>query len=220
MALFDDRRDAGRQLARRLGGFRGQNLVVLGLPRGGVPVAAEVARSVHAPLDVIIVRKLGLPFDAEVAMGAIGEQAVRVLNRRLLARASVTDSDILAVERRERALLEARVARLRGTGALLDLVGRMALIVDDGVATGSTAEAACLVARRSGAERVVLGVPVIAAEAVRELTRPGILADEVVAVAAPFGFAAVAQYYRHFEPTPDADVAELLSAAVRRTHTG
>src|SRR5688500_4986946 len=98
MALFADRVDAGRQLARILGGLRGSGVVVLGLPRGGVPVAAEVAKALHAPLDVIIVRKLGLPFDPEVAMGAIGEEGVRVLNTRVLALAQTTDAQIQAVE--------------------------------------------------------------------------------------------------------------------------
>lgn len=213
MALFNDRVDAGRQLARALERFRGRDVVVLGLPRGGVPVAAEVARTLHAPLDVLIVRKLGLPVDAEVAMGAIGERNVRVLNPRVLAQARVGEDQIRAVERAERALLDARVAALRGAGPGLDLAGRTALIVDDGVATGSTAEAACLVARLLGAETVVLAVPVIAAGAVSELARPGVLADEVVSVAAPFGFAAVGQYYRHFDAIPDARVSELLAGA-------
>ena len=152
MTLFADRADAGRQLARLLQGLRGHNIVVLGLPRGGVPVAAEVARALHAPLDVIVVRKLGLPLDPEVAMGAIGEEGVRVLNPRVLTLAEVTEAQIHAAERRERAVLDARVEELRRGRARLDLSGRTALIVDDGVATGSTARAACRVARhRSGA---------------------------------------------------------------------
>jgi len=214
MTLFTDRADAGRQLARLLQGLRGHNIVVLGLPRGGVPVAVEVARALHAPLDVIVVRKLGLPLDPEVAMGAIGEEGVRVLNPRVLALAEVTEAQIRAVERRERAVLDARVAELRRGRPRLDLTGRTALIVDDGVATGSTARAACLVARHLGAERVILAVPVIAAQAEGELQRPaGEAADEVIAVAAPFGFDAVGQYYRRFDPTEDAEVTALLARA-------
>jgi putative phosphoribosyl transferase len=213
MALFTDRADAGRQLARLLAGFRGTDVIVLGLPRGGVPVAAEVARHLHAPLDVIIVRKLGLPFDPEVAMGAIGEGGVRVLNARVLSHSAVTDAQIRAVESRERPVLDERVAELRGGRPRLDLAGHTALIVDDGVATGSTARAACRVARQLGARRVVLAVPVIAAAAVSEMLRPpGECADDVVSVAAPFGFAAVGQYYRHFDQTPDAEVTASLAA--------
>lgn len=212
MELFTDRVDAGRQLAGILDQFREQDVVVLGLPRGGVPVAAEVAQALQAPLDLIIVRKLGLPFDPEVAMGAIGEEGVRVLNPRVLALAEVTEAQISAVERRERAVLDARVAEWRGLRPRLDLTGRTALIVDDGVATGSTARAACRVARLLGAKRVVLAVPVIAARAETELTQPaGETADKVIAVAAPFGFAAVGQYYRRFDATDDAEVARLLA---------
>lgn len=217
MTLFADRADAGRQLARLLQSLqrlRGRDIVVLGLPRGGVPVAAEVARALHVPLDVIVVRKLGLPLDPEVAMGAIGEEGVRVLNPRVLALAEVTEAQIRTVERRERAVLDARVAELRRGRPRLDLTGRTALIVDDGVATGSTARAACRVARHLGAERVILAVPVIAAQAEGELQRPaGEAADEVIAVAAPFGFAAVGQYYRRFDPTEDAEVTALLARA-------
>ena len=214
MTLFADRADAGRQLARLLQGLRGHNIVVLGLPRGGVPVAAEVARALHAPLDVIVVRKLGLPLDPEVAMGAIGEEGVRVLNPRVLTLAEVTEAQIHAAERRERAVLDARVEELRRGRARLDLSGRTALIVDDGVATGSTARAACRVARHQGAERVILAVPVIAAQAEGELQRPaGEAADEIIAVAAPFGFAAAGQYYRRFDPIEDAEVTALLARA-------
>jgi putative phosphoribosyl transferase len=213
MAFFTDRADAGRQLARLLERFRGTDVLVLGLPRGGVPVAAEVARRLDAPLDVIIVRKLGLPFDPEVAMGALGEGGVRVVNNRVLSHAAVTDLQIRAVESRERPLLQSRVIELRGGRPRLDLVGRTALIVDDGVATGSTARAACRVARQLGASRIVLAVPVIAAEAVNEMLRPaGECADDVVSVAAPFGFAAVGQYYRHFDATTDAEVTAVLAA--------
>ncbi|WEO75950.1 phosphoribosyltransferase family protein [Cryobacterium sp. SO2] len=217
MALFTDRADAGRQLAHILTGFRGQNIVVLGLPRGGVPVAAEVAKALDAPLDVIIVRKLGLPFDLEVAMGAIGENGVRVFNPRVLALAEVTGAQIQAVERRERIVLEARAAELRCVRPPLNLAGRTAVIVDDGVATGSTARAACRVARHLGAARVVLAVPVIAAQAESELRQPaGTAADEVIAVATPFGFAAVGQYYRRFDAVGEAEVSALLTAAAER----
>jgi len=170
MIMFADRVDAGRQLAARLGYLHGQDVVVLGLPRGGVPVAFEVAEALDAPLDVIVVRKLGVPFQPELAMGAIGEGGVRVLDAEVLARAQVTEEELRTAERRERGLLEARVARLRRGRERLNLDGRIAVIVDDGIATGSTARVACGVARRLGAAKVVLGVPVAPAGTVRDLT--------------------------------------------------
>ena len=134
--------------------------MVLGLPRGGVPVAFEVAQALGAPLDVIVVRKLGVPFQPELAMGAIGEDGVRVENEDVVTSARLGAVDVGAVERRERVELERRARRYRGDGARLDLRGRTAVIVDDGIATGSTARAACQVARAQGASRVVLAVPV------------------------------------------------------------
>src|SRR5688572_11583629 len=139
---FVDRADAGRRLGQRLEPLRGQDVVVLGLPRGGVPVAFEVAKALGAPLDVIVVRKLGLPFRPELAMGAIGEGGYEVLDRALAARAGVTERELRRVEARERAELESRVRRLRRGRAPLDLTGRVALVVDDGIATGSTARVA------------------------------------------------------------------------------
>ncbi|MGZ5389898.1 MAG: phosphoribosyltransferase, partial [Aeromicrobium sp.] len=134
--MFENRVEAGRQLAVELESLRGQDAVVLGLPRGGVPVADEVAKALGLPLDVIVVRKLGVPFQPEVAMGAIGEGGVRVLDADLIARIRITEADLSAVEERERATLEARIARLRRGRPRVDLHGRTAVIVDDGVATG------------------------------------------------------------------------------------
>src|ERR1019366_2974024 len=160
MLVFADRVDAGRQLAARLEYLHGQDMVVLGLPRGGVPVAFEVAEALDAPLDVIVVRKLGVPFQPELAMGAIGEGGVRVLNAEVLGLTRVTEEQLRAVETRERSLLEARVARLRRGRERVSLTDRIAVIVDDGIATGSTAQVACEVARRLGAAKVVVAVPV------------------------------------------------------------
>ena len=158
--MFTDRRDAGRRLAARLGHLSGPDTVVLGLPRGGVPVAYEVATALRAPLDVIVVRKLGVPFQPELGMGAIGEGGARVINEQVVRMAGVAPADIETVESHERQELERRSTRFRAGLPRLDLRGRTALIVDDGIATGSTALAACQVARASGAERVVLAVPV------------------------------------------------------------
>ena len=156
MAVFADRKDAGRLLAARLEFLRGDDVVILGLPRGGVPVAFEVAQALDAPLDVIVVRKLGLPFEPELAMGAIGEGGTRVLDAQVLRHAQVREEELEAVETHERGELEMRVGRLRRGRERIDLHGRVAVVVDDGVATGSTARVACQVARNLGAAMVVL----------------------------------------------------------------
>ncbi len=212
MVMFTDRVDAGRRLARDLDSLRGTDVVVLGLPRGGVPVAAEVARALDAPLDVIVVRKLGVPFQPELAMGAVGEDGVRVVDAEIFRRAGVTDAELRSVEGREREEVDARVARLRRGRQRVDLKGRTAVIVDDGLATGSTARAACRVARQLGAARVVVAVPVAPADTVRTMTD----ADTVICVAVPERFGAVGAYYRDFTPTSEDEVVALLDAAARR----
>jgi putative phosphoribosyl transferase len=216
MDVFDDRIDAGRQLAARLEYLRGTDVVVLGLPRGGVPVAAEVAKALGAPLDVIVVRKLGLPFQPEVAMGAIGEGGVRVLNAEVLGMARVSPAELAEVERVERATLDARSARFRRGRERIPLTGRTAVIVDDGIATGSTAKAACQVARRLGAGRVILAVPVGPRDTVERFSD----ADEVVCVSMPSQFLAVGYHYRDFAPTSEEEVIVLLDAAAHRALQG
>lgn len=213
MVVFEDRHDAGSQLVTKLDFLRGQDVVVLGLPRGGVPVAAVVARALDAPLDVIVVRKLGVPFQPELAMGAIGEGGVKVVDRHTVRRARVAEDELEAVERHERAVLDARVDRLRRGRPRVDLRGRVAVVVDDGIATGSTARVACLVARQLGAERVVLAVPVAPADTLTHLRE----ADEVVCVSAPAHFRAVGAHYDDFSPTTDDEVVALLEQADRRT---
>ena len=212
MSIFEDRIDAGRQLGRQLRKLRGQDVVVLGLPRGGVPVASEVAAAHDAPLDVIVVRKLGLPYQPELAMGAIGEGGARVLEERVLAQSQVSEKELQAVEARERAVLESRVMQFRKGRSRRDLTGRIAVIVDDGIATGSTARVACQIARRLGAARVILAVPVAPADTLEALTEP----DEVVCLATPRHFSAVGYHYRDFSPTEDDEVVQLLEAAARR----
>ena len=185
-------------------------MVVLGLPRGGVPVAAEVARVLGAPLDVIIVRKLGVPSEPELAMGALGEDGVRVNNEGVMASAALGRSHIEAIVRRARAELALRALRYREGRPRLDLQGRCAVIVDDGIATGSTARAACRVARAHAAARVVLAVPVAPRETVSALQAE---CDDVVALASPEQFYAVGEWYDDFSPTSDIDVVELLRNA-------
>jgi putative phosphoribosyl transferase len=214
MYEFRDRADAGRKLGQALADIRGPDLVVLGLPRGGVPVAFEVAKVLDAPLDVIVVRKLGLPFQPEVAMGAIGEGNARVLDSRVISLSRVREHDLRTVERAERELLESRVARYRQGRAPTDLNGRTAVIVDDGIATGSTARVACTVARQLGAARVILAVPVAPSRALVALTEP----DDVVCLIWDRNFQAVGNYYRGFSPTSDEEVLQLLDAAAKRQH--
>ncbi|HET9873899.1 MAG TPA: phosphoribosyltransferase family protein [Propionibacteriaceae bacterium] len=207
MVFFPDRRQAGRELATRLEKLRGRDVVVLCLPRGGVPVGFEVAQALGALLDVIVVRKLGYPAQPELAMGAIGEGGIRMLDANLRARYGVRDDEIRRVEQREQRVLDERVNDIRRGRPRIDLDGRIAVIVDDGIATGFTARAACEVARRLGASKVVLAVPVCPAE-----TRiPE--ADEVVSVHAPRRFVAVSQHYRDFRPTTDEEVMALLDEA-------
>ena len=211
MKLFDDRVDAGRQLAQRLEYFRGRDVVVLGLPRGGVPVAFEVAKALAAPLDVLVVRKLGVPFQPELAFGAIGEGGeVRVINDAVVREACLSRDDIDAVESEQRAELQRRSDRIRGGRGRISLTGRIAVIVDDGIATGATAKAACQVARASGASRVVLAVPIGPDDIVERFAG---YADEVVCAETPAFFLAVGQGYRNFTQTSDDEVVALLDRA-------
>jgi putative phosphoribosyl transferase len=209
---FLDRRVAGRALAELVAStLAGSDQpIVLALPRGGVPVAFEVATALAAPLDVIVVRKLGVPFQPELAMGAIGEDGVCVLNPEVIAHLRITESALRDVEERERAELERRAQRYRNTSAMIHLEGQTVVIVDDGLATGSTARAAIQVARAHGTRRVVLAVPVAPAETVEELGR---VADDVICVASPHPFAAIGQWYDDFRQTSDAEVSRLLDQA-------
>jgi len=207
---FLDRSDAGKRLANRMLHLRGEDVVVLALPRGGVPVAAEVARALGAPLDVIVVRKLGVPVQPELGMGAIGEGDVRIINPEVVAITHVTDAEIATVERRERAELDRRARRFRGDRPRTPLAGRTAVIIDDGIATGSTARAACQVARAQGAARVVLAVPVAPPSACATLAAD---ADEVVCLETPGHFLAIGEWYQDFSQTSDREVVSLLQRA-------
>ncbi|MFY4719558.1 phosphoribosyltransferase family protein [Streptomyces sp. LaBMicrA B280] len=210
---FADRPEAGRRLGARLRQLRDRDMVVLGLPRGGVPVAAEVAAALDAPLDVCLVRKLGVPYQPELAMGAIGEDGVRVLNADVLRGTGVRDDELARVEERERRVLAERAERYRGECPSVPLTGRTAVVVDDGVATGSTARVACRVARARGAARIVLAVPVAPRDVARRL---GGDADDVVCLETPWDFAAVGQFYDDFTQTEDAEVTACLRRARRR----
>ncbi|HUC25562.1 MAG TPA: phosphoribosyltransferase family protein [Streptosporangiaceae bacterium] len=207
---FADREDAGGRLADLLEFLRGQPVVVLGLPRGGVPVAAKVASKLGAPMDVIIVRKTGVPFQPELAMGAVGEDGIAVTSPDVVAMAGVTDQELAAAQAREGSEVAARAARYRAGRPRLDLTGKVAVVVDDGIATGATARAACQIARAHGAARVVLAVPVAPAG---WQERVGVSADEFVSVLEPLNFFAVGQFYDDFSQTTDEQVTDCLRAA-------
>lgn len=184
--------------------------VVLGLPRGGVPVAFEVAKGLDVPLDVILVRKLGVPWQPELAFGAIGEDGARVLNDDVIASTRVSDEEMAHVEGRERAELGRRVRAYRGGTIPLDLAGRVVVVIDDGIATGATARAACAVARARGAFRVVLATPVAPAGWESEFAG---VADEMVCLYAPVHFGGVGQFYEDFSQVSDEEVLGLLGEA-------
>ncbi|HLF42614.1 MAG TPA: phosphoribosyltransferase family protein [Acidimicrobiia bacterium] len=208
--MFRDRVEAGRQLAEHLLYLKDQDVVVLGLPRGGVPVAHQVALALDAPLDVIVVRKLGVPYQPELAMGAIGEEGVRIIDSHIVSMAGVSDNELAEVERAERAELDRRAHLFRGGRPREPLQGRVAVIVDDGIATGSTARAAAQVARELGAARVVVATPVAPREVRARLGRD---ADEVIVVETPEPFYAIGQFYLDFSQTADEEVTAILERA-------
>jgi predicted phosphoribosyltransferase/dienelactone hydrolase len=209
---FADRADAGAQLSARLEHLRGHDVTVFGLTRGGVPVAVEVAGALAAPLDVVVVRKLGAPGQPELAMGAIGEDGVRVVDDDVLSRVAPSVDQLAEVERDERAELDRLRDRLRAGRPGLSVNGRTAVVVDDGVATGSSARAACQVARVRGAARVVLAVPVASTEVLPTLRQ---VADEVVCVAASDRLSSIGSWYDDFAEVSDEEVTDLL-----RRHDG
>ena len=226
--MFTDRVDAGRQLAARLSRrlrstgplpawlpglaapvrLGSEPPVVLGLPRGGVPVAAEVATALNGELDVLVVRKIGVPWQPELALGAVGEDGVRVLNERILASCGLSTDELDELAARATAEVEDRLRHLRAGRSAVPLAGRTAIVVDDGVATGATMRAAVDVVRAHGAARVVVAVPVAAADAVGALRAT---VDDLVVLLAPVDLGGVGLWYRDFTQTTDAEVVSLLS---------
>jgi len=210
MERFLDRRDAGRQLAEALRARGYRDPIVMGLPRGGVPVAYEVAAGLSAPLDVFVVRKLGVPYQPELAMGAIASGGILVRNDEVLrVLGSAAERALAAVERTERVELERRERLYRGDRPATAVGGREVVVVDDGLATGATMKAAVLALRQAGAARIVVAVPVGPPETCEELEA---LADEVICLQRPARFMAVGQWYQEFGQTTDDEVRQLLAA--------
>lgn len=208
---YRDRRHAGAELAARLHHLEGRNdVVVLALPRGGVPVGYEVARAIGAPLDVFLVRKLGLPDHRELAMGAIASGGVRVLNDEVVSWYRVPQTAIEAVAREEQAELERREREYRAGRTVVPLQGRVVVLVDDGLATGSTMKAAVQAVRAHHPAKIVVAVPVGSPDTCQEFAD---ISDEIVCARAPERFAAVGQWYRDFSQTTDEEVRDLLQEA-------
>ena len=212
--LFEDRFEAGRVLASKLGQFSGRHdVVVLALPRGGVPVGYEVAHALHAPLDVLVVRKLGTPGQEELAMGALAPGGITVLNREVIQALEIPQQIIDAAVGREQSELERREREYREGRPAADVKGRAVIVVDDGVATGSSMRVAARALRKQGAREIVVAVPVAARSTCEEFQGE---VDDLICVATPEPFWAVGQWYRNFSQTTDDEVRELLARAAAR----
>lgn len=205
--MFADRHDAGVRLARLLEPFRRERPVVVGMARGGVPVAAEVARALRAPLDVALVRKVGAPRNPEYAIGAVAEGGVRLVDEATAEALGLSEGDLQALMARAERELAGQTARYRGGRRPPDLSGRTAILIDDGLATGRSARAAIGSLRRRHAARVILAVPVAARQSVRDLRGE---ADEIVCLDMPEDLWAVGAWYEDFRPTSDEEVTGLL----------
>lgn len=209
--LFANRAEAGRALAARLSNLAGQpDVIVLGLPRGGVVVAAEVARELRAPLDALSVRKVGVPWQSELAVGAVATGGIRVINQEVARHARLSQADLERAMEREESEVARRDRMWRGTDQPLALAGRTVILVDDGLATGATARAAARVARQAGANRVILAVPVAPGDTLDDLRSE---VDATVALATPEPFVAVGAWYEDFGQTTDDQVRALLAAS-------
>jgi len=212
--MFLDRREAGRLLARKLTAYRGRpDVIILALPRGGVPVAWEVARALHTPLEVFVVRKLGMPAHEEFAIGAVASGGLVVRRPLMIEAYGIPENVVERIEERERAELARRERLYRPAGERLDVRGKTAILVDDGLATGSSMHAAVLALRKARPARIVVAVPVASPQASEAMR---LAADEVVCLATPEPFRAVGEWYGDFRQTSDAEVLELLALARSR----
>lgn len=204
---FINRSHAGLRLARRLDHLRREPIVVLGLPRGGIPVGFEVARRLSAPLEALLVRKLGAPFQPELAVGALGEGGIRIIDEDRIRQLGISADQLALVEHREQKEITRQAVLFRGGRPAADLKRKTAVIVDDGIATGSTALAACSITHRLGASRIVMATPIAPRQA--SAIFKGVV-DEFVAVTTPRHLGAIGLFYTDFLPTSDQEVIELL----------
>jgi len=212
---FQNRDDAGRRLAAELRDYSGrEGVIVLGLPRGGIPIALKVAEALHAPLDAFVVRKLALPWHEELAMGALASGGVRVLDPDLIRIARVSDADVERATMVERTELERREQRYRGSRPFPDLRGKTVILVDDGLATGSTMRAAVEALRKHAPGDVVVAVPVAPPEVCDAFRY---IADEIICVETPEPFQAVGLWYLDFSPITDDEVHRMLESAIQAT---
>jgi len=210
--IFDDRRDAGRALVLEIQRLGLDNPLILGLPRGGIPVAFEIAKALDAELDTLVVRKLGAPFQPELAVGAIASGGIKVLNEDVLNRASGLNESVLEkIIEREKLELARRERAYRGDREHFPLAGRNVVLVDDGMATGATMRAAALAVRSQRPAKLIVAVPTASQDALEMIEA---LADEVICLEAPPHFYAVGEWYRHFGQTTDDEVRRLLDKSV------
>lgn len=218
MAIFQDRADAGKKLAQKLSGYGGsRELILLALPRGGVPVAYEVAQGLDAPLDIFLVRKLGVPGHEELAMGAIASGGIRVLNEDVVGALDIPERVIEAVAEREQRELERREKLYRGDRPRLDPAGKTVILIDDGLATGSSMRAAVAGLRALGAAKITVAVPIAPPETCEMFEHE---VDQIVCAATPEPFFGVGLWYENFDQTTDTEVQELLSRAPAPDLTG
>jgi predicted phosphoribosyltransferase len=211
MSIFRNRVDAGKRLAASLSAFAHQeDVVVLALPRGGVPVAYEVAKALDLPMDIFVVRKLGVPGQKELAMGAIASGGIRIVNEAVVQQAGLSDEDIAAAAAQEQVVLERRENKYRQGRSSIDPKGKTTIVVDDGMATGSTMQVTVLALKRLKPSRIVIAVPVAAKEACAELKE---WADQVICLETPVPFWAVGQWYQDFSQTTDEEVLSYMDKA-------
>jgi predicted phosphoribosyltransferase len=206
--FFKDRTDAGRKLAEKLQEMKINNPYVLGLPRGGVPVAAEVAKYLNAPLDVVVVRKLGVPFHPEFAFGAISANDVQYVNERTVEKMNLSEREIKSVDEKERKELQRRIEKYRGDLKYPNINDKTAILVDDGIATGASFKAAIKFTKSLNPERIIIAVPVGAPSSIKELET---LVDKLICLHTPDFFSAVGQWYKTFGQTTDEEVKNVLS---------
>lgn len=209
---FEDRIDAGKKLAEKLIEYKDKNPLVLAIPRGGVPVAFEIAKRLNAQLDVLITRKLGAPFNPEFGIGAIAPDGVKVLDQSAIDYLGISEGKIAEIEKAERAELQRRLKEYRGLRPMPDTKGRVVILVDDGLATGVTARAAIKAIFQQSPKKLIFAIPVCAfdtVEGIRSLVRP--LKDDVICLTTPYDFSAVGLWYKSFDQVSDLDVVNLLN---------